>query len=133
MQMGVRMKKEPKFYVCKHCGNVVTFINESGAPLTCCGEVMSQIVPNTVDAATEKHVPVVTVDGNTVSVAVGSVEHPMTPEHSIQWIYLETDKGFQMKYLTPDDKPFASFTLVDETAVAAYEYCNLHGLWKTVL
>ncbi|MFA9378976.1 MAG: desulfoferrodoxin family protein [Lachnotalea sp.] len=124
------MKKEPKFYVCKHCGNVVTFINESGAPLTCCGDLMTQIVPNAVDAATEKHVPVVTVDGDTVTVEVGSVEHPMLPEHFIQWIYLETDKGFQMKYLTPEDKPKAVFTLNGEKAVAAYENCNLHGLWK---
>jgi superoxide reductase len=125
------MKKEPKFFVCKHCGNVITFIHESGAPVTCCGELMTEIVPNTVEAVTEKHFPVVTVDGNTVSVAVGSVEHPMVPEHFIQWIYLETDKGFQIKYLTPEDKPKAVFVLSDEKPVAAYEYCNLHGLWKT--
>lgn len=125
------MKNEPKFYVCKKCGNVVTFIHESGAPLTCCGDLMNQIVPNTVDAATEKHVPVVTVEGNTVSVVVGSVEHPMTPEHFIQWIYLQTDKGFQIKYLTPEDKPKATFGLAGEVLVAAYEYCNIHGLWKT--
>ena len=124
------MKKEPKFYVCKHCGNLITFINESGAPLVCCGDKMTQIVPNTVDAATEKHVPVVTIEKDIVTVEIGSVEHPMTPEHYIQWIYLETDKGFQMKYLTPDDKPNAKFTLHDEKAIAAYEYCNLHGLWK---
>lgn len=125
------MKKEPKFFICKHCGNIVTLLNESGAPLSCCGDTMTQIAPNTVDAATEKHVPVVTVSGNTVSVAVGSVEHPMVPEHFIQWIYLETDKGFQIKYLTPEDKPKATFELIDEKPVAAYEYCNLHGLWKS--
>ncbi|HKM03249.1 MAG TPA: desulfoferrodoxin family protein [Lachnospiraceae bacterium] len=125
------MKKEPKFYVCKHCGNIVTFVFESGAPLSCCGDLMNQITPNTVDAATEKHVPVVTVEGNTVSVVVGSVEHPMVPEHFIQWIYLETEKGFQMKYLAPGEKPSAVFELNGEAPVAAYEYCNLHGLWKT--
>ncbi len=125
------MKKEPKFFICKHCGNLVTLLNESGAPLSCCGDTMTQIIPNTVDAATEKHVPVVTVNGNSVSVAVGSVEHPMVAEHFIQWIYLETDKGFQTKYLTPEDKPKADFILIDEKPVAAYEYCNLHGLWKT--
>lgn len=125
------MNKEPKFYVCKKCGNIVTFINESGAPLTCCGDLMTQIVPNTVEAVKEKHFPVVTVKGNKVSVAVGSVEHPMTPEHYIQWIYLTTDKGFQIKYLTPEDKPKATFELSGETPVAAYEYCNIHGLWKT--
>ena len=125
------MKKETKFYVCEHCGNIITFIKESGAPLTCCGDKMTQIIPNTVDAAKEKHVPVVVVDGNTVSVAVGSVEHPMLPEHFIQWIYLETDKGFQIKNLNPEDKPKAIFELNGEKPVAAYEYCNLHGLWKT--
>jgi superoxide reductase len=124
------MKKEPKFYVCKHCGNIVIFIHESGAPLTCCGDKMTQIVPNTVDAATEKHVPVVSVDGDIVTVEVGSVEHPMLPEHFIQWIYLETNKGLQMKYLEPGDKPKAVFSLNGEKAVAAYEYCNLHGLWR---
>lgn len=125
------MKKEPKFFICKHCGNLVTLINESGAPLSCCGDTMTQIVPNTVDAATEKHVPVVTVNGNSITVEVGSVEHPMVPEHFIQWIYLETDKGLQVKYLNPDEKPKASFEVIDEKPVAAYEYCNLHGLWKT--
>lgn len=124
------MKKEPKFYVCKHCGNVVTFINESGAQLTCCGEHMTQIVPNTVDAAVEKHIPVVTIEDGIVTVEVGSVEHPMTPEHFIQWIYIETDKGFQMKYLTPEDKPKAVFSLKNEEVIAVYEFCNLHGLWK---
>jgi len=127
------MKKEPKFYVCKHCGNVVTFINESGAPLTCCGEHMTQIVPNTVDAAVEKHIPVVTVEDGVVTVEVGSVEHPMTPEHFIQWIYIETDKGFQMKYLTPEDKPKAAFSLKNEEVIAVYEFCNLHGLWKKAI
>jgi superoxide reductase len=127
------MKKEPKFYVCKHCGNVVTFINESGAPLTCCGEHMTQIVPNTVDAAVEKHIPVVTVEDGVVTVEVGSVEHPMTPEHFIQWIYIETDKGFQMKYLTPEDKPKAVFSLKNEEVIAVYEFCNLHGLWKKAI
>lgn len=124
------MRKDPKFYICKHCGNLVTFIKESGAHLTCCGELMTEIEPNTVDAALEKHVPVVTVDGNTVTVEVGSVEHPMVPEHFIQWIYLVTDKGFQIKYLEPSEKPKAIFKLNDEKAIAAYEYCNLHGLWK---
>lgn len=122
--------KEPKFFICKHCGNLITFINDAGVPLVCCGEKMTQLVANTVDAATEKHVPVVTVEGDTVSVTVGSVEHPMTEGHYIQWIYLRTDKGFQIKYLTPDDKPTAVFQLNGEKPVEVYEYCNLHGLWK---
>jgi superoxide reductase len=125
------MKKEPKFFVCKQCGNLVTFINESGAPLTCCGQEMEEVTPNTVEAVVEKHLPVVTVDGNTVTVEIGSVEHPMIPEHYIQWVYLETDKGFQMKYLEPGQTPKAVFELKDEKVISAYEYCNLHGLWKT--
>lgn len=125
------MKKEPKFFVCKHCGNLVTLLHESGAPLTCCGDTMSELFANTTEAATEKHLPVVDVQGDTVTVTVGSVAHPMLPEHFIQWIYLETDKGFQLKYLNPGEKPEAVFTLNDEKPVAAYELCNLHGLWKT--
>ncbi len=124
------MRKTPKFFKCKHCGNIVTLLIESGAPLSCCGEEMTEITPNTVDAAKEKHVPVVEVSGKTVTVEVGSVEHPMTAEHYIQWIYLETDEGLQVKYLTPGNKPKAVFELHDEKPVAAYEYCNLHGLWK---
>jgi superoxide reductase len=127
------MIKEPKFFVCKHCGNFVTLLHESGAPITCCGDQMTEVIPNTTEAATEKHLPVVTVNGNTVTVEVGSVEHPMLPEHFIQWIYLETDKGFQVKYLTPGETPKAVFVLSDEKPVAAYELCNLHGLWKTVI
>ena len=127
------MKKEPKFYICKHCGNLVTFINESGAPLTCCGDLMTQIVPNTVEAAVEKHVPVIKIDGHNVEVSVGSVEHPMLPEHYIQWIYLETENGFQMKYLSPGESPIAFFELNGDKAVAAYAYCNLHGLWKAIV
>lgn len=122
--------KEPKFFICKHCGNLITFINDAQVPLICCGEKMTELVPNTVDAAVEKHVPVIKKEGNTVSVTVGSVEHPMTEAHLIQWIYLITDKGFQVKYLTPEDKPNAVFLLQDEKPVEVYIYCNLHGLWK---
>lgn len=124
------MKSEPKFYICKHCGNIVTFLKESGAPLTCCGDLMTQLIPNSVDAANEKHVPQVTVEGSKVTVTVGSVEHPMLPEHFIQWIYLETEQGLLVKYLEPGQKPEAVFELAGEKPVAAYEYCNLHGLWK---
>lgn len=118
-----------KFFRCKHCGNLVGMIHDSGAPLTCCGEEMQELVANSTDAATEKHVPVVTVEGDTVHVTVGSVEHPMTEAHYIQWIYLKTEKGGQRKCLTPSDKPQASFKLADDKLVAVYEYCNLHGLW----
>lgn len=120
-----------KFYVCEHCGNLVTFLHAAGVPVMCCGQKMTELVPGTVDAAVEKHVPVVDVKGNVVSVKVGSVEHPMLPEHSIQWIALETNQGSQIKYLKPGEKPEAVFALAEgESVVAVYEYCNLHGLWK---
>jgi superoxide reductase len=92
---------------------------------------MEELVPNTVDAAKEKHVPVVTVEGNKVVVEVGSVAHPMLEEHFIQWIYLQTKNGGQRKCLVPGQEPKAVFALEDDEVVAVYEYCNLHGLWKT--
>jgi superoxide reductase len=125
------MSAEPKFFVCKKCGNLVGMVHASGAKMECCGEQMSELVPNTTDAAKEKHVPVIAVSGSTVTVKIGSVEHPMTPEHSIQWVYLETSKGGQRKVLNPGEKPEVSFALTaDEKAIAAYAFCNLHGLWK---
>lgn len=125
------MKKEKKFYLCKHCGNLVGMINDAGVTPVCCGEPMVEMVPNTSEGAGEKHVPVVKVSGNKVTVIVGDVEHPMLEEHSIQWIYLETEHGGQRKRLSPGEKPQAVFVLEDDKAIAAYEYCNLHGLWKT--
>lgn len=127
------MCKDQKFYVCKHCGNLVGMLQNSGVPIICCGEPMTEIVANTVDAAKEKHLPVVSISGSTVEVNVGSVEHPMTEAHYIQWIYLETKNGGQRKSLQPGDAPKASFALYEDEAVAAYAYCNLHGLWKTEL
>ncbi len=125
------MCKEQKFYICKHCGNLIGMIEPSGVPIVCCGEKMSELVANTTDAAVEKHVPVVTVNGNLVTVTIGSVAHPMTPEHHISWVYLGTDKGGQRKCLEVDSEPTVTFALTeDETALEAYEYCNLHGLWK---
>jgi superoxide reductase len=118
-----------KFYICRKCGNIIGMVQPSGVPVVCCGERMEQLLPNTTDAAGEKHVPVVTVEGNTVSVKVGSVEHPMTDEHYIQWIYLETEKGGQRKELKPGEKPEVKFTLIDDDPVGAFAYCNLHGLW----
>lgn len=122
---------EQKFFVCKHCGNIITFAKSSGVPVVCCGEKMQELVPGTVDASLEKHVPVVEINGNSVLVVVGAVEHPMVPEHFIEWIVLETTQGYQLKRLCPGEKPAAEFALAEgEQAVAAYEYCNLHGLWK---
>lgn len=120
-----------KFYVCKHCGNIITYLNNAGVPVSCCGEKMSELIPGTTDAAVEKHVPAVSVNGNVVTVKVGEVEHPMVDVHYIQWIVLETNQGNLIKNLQPNQPPVATFVLADgEQAIAAYEYCNLHGLWK---
>ena len=120
-----------KFYRCEHCGNIITFVHSAGVPVMCCGQKMTELVPGTTDGAAEKHVPIVEVQGSTVQVKVGSVEHPMLPEHFIQFIAIETKHGSQIKYLQPGEKPQASFVLADgDQLVAAYEYCNLHGLWK---
>ena len=98
---------------------------------SCCGKMMDELVPNTVDASNEKHVPVINVDGNKVEVVVGSVEHPMLEEHFITNIILETSKEIKRVKLNPNSEPKAVFYLSDdEVVIAAYEYCNLHGLWK---
>ncbi len=124
------MAKETKFVICEHCGNLVGVINDSGAPMVCCGEKMKRLVPGVVEASHEKHIPVVDVVGNTVKVTVGSVLHPMAEEHSILWVYLETDKGGQRKTLEVGAAPEVTFVLGEEKPVAVYAYCNLHGLWK---
>lgn len=122
-----------RFFICNHCKNLVGMIHSSGVPIICCGEPMTELVPNTTEAATEKHLPVVSVNGNQVSVAVGSVSHPMLPEHHIEWIYLETENGGQRKTLDPTGDPTAVFSLNGDKPVAVYAYCNLHGLWMTKL
>ena len=123
------------FYRCEGCGNFITFLGEKTACTPkCCGETMKELTPNTTDAAQEKHVPVAEVSGNTVKVKVGSAAHPMLEEHYIEFIILETENGFQKKDLKPGDAPEAVFALADgEKPVAAYAYCNLHGLWKADL
>ncbi|MCI2057752.1 MAG: desulfoferrodoxin [Oscillibacter sp.] len=123
---------ELKFYLCRHCGNLIAMVHDSGVPVICCGEKMQEIVPNTVDAAREKHLPVLTREGNLVTVTVGSVPHPMAEEHFIEWICLETKEGRQRRALRPGREPAAVFALTaGDEPVAAYAYCNLHGLWKT--
>ena len=117
------------FYRCEHCGNIIAYINDSGVRAQCCGEEMKPIEPNTTDAAGEKHVPVIEQNGQTVTVTVGSVEHPMLDAHYIEWILLETEQGFQIHYLKPGMEPEATFKTT-EKVIAAFEYCNLHGLWK---
>jgi superoxide reductase len=121
---------ETKFYRCRHCGNVIVKFVDSGVPVMCCGEQMEELTPNTVDASTEKHVPVITwMDKCRIKVEVGSLPHPMTPEHHIVFIYVETDNGGI--YIKLKDKPEAEVCTCNGIITAVYEYCNLHGLWKT--
>lgn len=122
--------KDLKVYRCPSCGKMVISLKDSECPTICCGQLMQLLTANTTDGAREKHVPVVTREGNTVSVNVGSVDHPMIPEHYIEWIALQTEKGFRIVYLEPGQAPKADF-LADEQVKAVYAYCNLHGLWKT--
>lgn len=120
------------YFICKHCGNIVLKVKDKKVPVMCCGEKMTEIIPGTTDAAVEKHLPVISQKGNSITVTVGSVEHPMLDEHYIEWISLETSCGNQIKYLNPGEKPEAVFELAGgDTLLAAYAYCNLHGLWKT--
>ncbi|MDD4124574.1 MAG: desulfoferrodoxin family protein [Eubacteriales bacterium] len=123
-----------KFYRCKHCGNIIAYLKDSGVRVICCGEKMSELVPNTTDASLEKHVPVITADDGKVIVHIGSADHPMADEHYIEWICLQTEQGNQRKALKPGDKPEVCFkTCHGDKVEAAYAYCNLHGLWKAEL
>ncbi len=128
------MKDSHRFYQCQKDGTLVGLIHSGGGTLSCCGEEMTELAANTTDAAQEKHVPLAHVDGDRVTVDVGSVPHPMSEEHSIHWVYLLTQKGGQRKNLPFDGKPTVSFRLTeDDQPVAVYAYCNLHGLWKAEL
>ena len=119
-----------KFFICEHCGNLIGMINDSGKPVSCCGDNMKYLEPNTFDASLEKHVPIVEVNGNRVKVTVGAVIHPMVPAHYIDFIYLSTQRGGQRQKL--NGEPVAEFIVADgDKPVAAYAYCNLHGLWKS--
>lgn len=120
---------ENRFYICEKCGNIVGLVHDGGVPMMCCGQKMAKLEAGVVEASHEKHIPVVTVEGNTVRVVVGSVTHPMSEEHHIAWVYLQTDRGGQRKCLCTNDAPEVTFALCDETPVAVYAYCNLHGLW----
>ena len=121
---------EMKFYRCEVCGQIIAVVKETGVPVVCCGKPMKELIPGTTDAAVEKHVPVVAVDGNIVTVSVGSAPHPMTEAHFIEWVSLKTKLGNQRKALNPGDDPVVRFAVCDGDEVeAAYAYCNLHGLW----
>lgn len=122
------MKKEVKFYRCRHCGNIITFLKESGVPVVCCGDPMTKLEANTTDAAVEKHVPAINKADGKVQVAIGSVLHPMLAEHYIEWIACVSEERVEFAFLEPGDVPTAEFC--DLTTGTVYEYCNLHGLWK---
>lgn len=118
-----------EIYRCEVCGNIVEIVHASSGTLVCCDQPMTLLKENTTDAATEKHVPVIEKSGNSVTVKVGSVEHPMLAEHYIEFIELIADGKIYRKFLKPGDKPVATFE-VTANELTAREYCNLHGLWK---
>ncbi len=120
-----------KFYICRHCGNLIGMLHSAGVPMMCCGQKMEALAPNTTEAAGEKHLPVVTVEDGAIHVNVGEVSHPMAGEHFIEWIYVETENGGQRRILRPEDEPEATFCIGDDKPIAVYAYCNLHGLWMT--
>ena len=121
---------DQKFLICEHCGNIVAAVKESGVPVVCCGQKMKEIIPGSVEASREKHIPEFVVEGNKVIVTVGSIEHPMIPEHYIEWVSIQTKQGNQRKQLTPGSAPKVCFSLCEGDSVeAVYAYCNLHGLW----
>lgn len=122
-----------KFYVCSHCGNVVEKVRDARVPVVCCGEKMKELVPNTVEASGEKHVPVAKVEGSRLVVNVGAVDHPMEEKHYIEWVHVDLENGSMRKALRPGSQPNVVFELGDEKPVAVFAYCNLHGLWKVEL
>ena len=120
-----------KFFICKHCGNMAGLIENKGVPMVCCGERMAELIPNIVEANVEKHLPAVTVSGDSASVRVGSAPHPMEDAHHIAFVYVETGRGGQRKNLRSGESPALTFRFADDKPLAVYAYCNLHGLWKT--
>ena len=122
-----------RFFICKHCGNLIAMVKDTGVPVVCCGEPMQELVPNTTDGALEKHVPVVEKtahgSGYSVTVKVGSVTHPMLPEHYINLIAAVSGDTVTFRFPQPGDEPELK-TFTRNEKVEAYEYCNLHGLWK---
>jgi superoxide reductase len=122
---------ELKFYLCAHCGQIITVVKKTGVPVICCGEPMQELIPGVTDASVEKHVPVWTVEGNRVHVRIGSAEHPMIPAHYIEWVAVQTKAGVQRKELSPGEAPEVCFALCEgDEMEAVYAYCNLHSLWK---
>lgn len=128
------MYNSKRFFKCSICGNIISMIEDKGTRVVCCGKPMDELVANTSEGAGEKHIPEVTIDGNKVRVQVGSVMHPMLPEHHIGWICVVTTQGIQRKALELNSDPVAEFAIAEgDKVLAVYEYCNLHGLWKVEL
>jgi superoxide reductase len=120
-----------RFFICKHCGNMAGLIKDEGVPMVCCGDEMTELVPNTVEASAEKHLPVTAISGDSLSVKIGSAPHPMEEAHHIAFVYVETERGGQRKRLKAGEPPALTFCFSGDKPVAVFAYCNVHGLWKT--
>ena len=123
--------KEVKFFICRHCGNMVEMIENHSVPVKCCGTTMELLHPNSTEASHEKHVPVLHCLNGMLTVCIGAQAHPMVPEHFIQWIYVQTENGGMRHNLKPGDEAKTSFCLCNDPVIAVYAYCNIHGLWMT--
>lgn len=123
-----------RLFKCNICGNIVELIDEGGGTLVCCGKPMEEKLIKTSEEGNEKHLPIVEIYENEIKVKVGSIEHPMTEEHYIEWIMIKYNDRKELIKLTPDDKPYATFKIQEDfNTMEIYEYCNVHGLWKTIL
>ena len=125
--------KETVFYICPICGNIAVKLEDAGIPLMCCGELMEVMPVNATDASAEKHKPVPERIGDMLKVKLGAAEHPMTQEHAIRWVWLDSGGDGQFKRLDPDCPREVSFYLDNDAPATVYAYCNLHGLWKSEL
>lgn len=120
-----------KFYRCERCGNLVTQLVEGAGTLVCCGQPMGQLEAGVTDGAAEKHLPSIRLEGKNLTVQVGDVLHPMTPEHFIQFVLVRQGDQMQYRKLAPTDEPKADFIVDGDHPFTVYAFCNLHGLWMT--
>jgi len=127
------MEVKHKFFKCDLCGNLAVPVIFSGAVPVCCGQTMTELIPNTVEASAEKHIPSVTSSVNGIEVKVGSVPHPMEEGHHIGFVYVQTEQGGQRKGLQVGAEPKCAFSFTDDKPIAVFAYCNLHGIWKAEL